>query len=525
MHHLCGTAWLFCVALVHAQDVQKHEKIDDGLNGALPVPVFVRMADQLLAGSGDHEAFCHRNAQRRRSELRVEVVKTLRAKAEKSWAAVADLVGQLTMDGGVSEVHRYWIINGFACSASRQACERLAAHDAVGFVYRQTLPSHYTGVVRASAQRPSRSRPRGRRDLQAALDMQEKEGPFSMEGVEVPWNLERIRADKAWVEEGVTGEGVVVALMDSGLQVTPALAKALWRNADEVLDGKDSDGNGFVDDLFGYDFASDSGECLGDGDPSHGSFCGGIIAGRPTAEQPMVTGVAPRARLMVIRGTGRLRAYEYALANGADILSMSFTWSGRQLGNYRGVYRLIHEHLDAAGVLSVGGAGNYALSIPPGRQIALPKDIPCVIAAAGILKSGERAPPSSRGPCQWAGVVYYDDYPPEAPLEKPDVTGVFGGYPVWGKDSSRRRWRKLFETASKDGALIVGPQGNSFSGPHAAGVAALMWSANRELLPSQVKALMEETCLDIGESGRDLDFGAGLLQADAAVRAAKANSK
>ncbi len=75
--------------------------------------------------------------------------------------------------------------------------------------------------------------------------------------------------------------------------------------------------------------------------------------------------------------------------------------------------------------------------------------------------------------------------------------------------------------AGKGFALVVGPRGNSFSGPHAAGVAALMLSANPHLCAWEVKTLMEQTCRDLGDKGRDTSFGAGLLQADHAVRAAK----
>ena len=67
----------------------------------------------------------------------------------------------------------------------------------------------------------------------------------------------------------------------------------------------------------------------------------------------------------------------------------------------------------------------------------------------------------------------------------------------------------------------VSPILASFSGPHAAGVAALMLSVNPELNAWQVKRLMEETCKDLGAPGRDPVFGAGLLQARDAVRAAK----
>jgi subtilisin family serine protease len=70
-------------------------------------------------------------------------------------------------------------------------------------------------------------------------------------------------------------------------------------------------------------------------------------------------------------------------------------------------------------------------------------------------------------------------------------------------------------------ALVVGPRGNSFSGPHAAGVAALMLSVNPDLCAWEVKELMEKTCRDLGLKGRDYTYGAGLLQANHAVRAAR----
>ena len=119
---------------------------------------------------------------------------------------------------------------------------------------------------------------------------------------------------------------------------------------------------------------------------------------------------------------------------------------------------------------------------------------------------------------------FYDDYPEDNPLPKPDVTGCFGGYPVWGRPAAARRMRGRWKLLSDEGGnigLIVGPAGNSFAGPHAAGVAALMLSVNPDLNAWQVKQLMEQTCSDIGKKGRDPTFGAGLLDALEAVRAAK----
>jgi hypothetical protein len=496
------------------------DKLDVGLDDLeRTYPVFVRMADQLIGGSGEYERFCEQHREARRRELRPQVIRTLRDKADQSWKQVAEIVGALEQAKDVHRLARFWIVNGFACEATGAACRRLAAHDAVSFVYlergpvrqhrRELAPAANAGHMRSVFE-------------QVAVDWKDdSDSPFVTEGLEIPWNLHRIGAPAAWAEEQATGRGVVVALLDTGLIVTPALTAALWKNPAEELNGKDDDGNGYVDDLFGYDFQTDSCCCLGDNlQIPHGSICGGIVAGRPINQKKLITGIAPRSRLMILRGMGFLKSYEYALLNGADVVSMSYMWVNVELGNYRGVYRTAHEHLAAAGIVAVGGAGNFA-RLPVGKQIALPKDIPCVIAAAGITEDGAKAPASSEGPCTWSDVKFYDDYPADKPLIKPDVTGLFTGYPMWvGPNPIDRRW----EVVSREGpqaALVIGPAGNSFSGPHAAGVAALMLSANPELCAWDVKRLMEDSCADLGPQGRDTTYGAGMLQAAAAVRAAR----
>lgn len=515
--------WILLIASIAVGTPAKGavaDKLDEGLLGGQSHAVFVRMADQLIGGGGDYDRFCRENARARRRELRARVVKTLHEKADRAWERVARLVGELQGSGGVRDVERFWIVNGFACEATGEACRRLAESDEVSFVYLQRGPLRQ--VKRPPKPGGGAPSPQLQNVFRRVLSewKDDSDEPFTTQGIEVPWNLQAIGADAAWLD-GATGRGVVVALMDSGLMVAPSLTRALWKNPAETLNGRDDDGDGLVDDLFGYDFQADSYYCIGDTpERPHGSMCGGIIAGRPLNRKRLVTGVAPRARLMVLRGMGHLKGYEYALAHGADVISMSFSWEKMELGNYRGVYRAALEHLSAAGVVAAGGAGNFA-QLPAMKQITLPKDIPCVIAAAGITRDGRKAPASSEGPCTWKGVKFYDDYPPDKPLAKPDVTALFTGYPVWGRPTDNPgRWT-VYSDEGNQMALVVGPGGNSFSGPHAAGVAALMLSANPDLPAWEVKALMEQTCKDLGPKGRDLTFGAGLLQARDAVLAAR----
>ena len=529
-------AVLICASLIGSMassiSAETKDKLDVGIAAAAgKTPVFVRMSDQLLGGAMGYAAFCEKNAKRDRRELRKEVLKTLQDKAKSSWAKVAETVKKLQSDGSISQLQQYWIVNGFACRADAAACKSLAKLAEVSFVYRQRMPQAAPLHKRRVRAVPPRIEQNWKNVYQQVIKdwKDDSKDPLVLDGCQIPWNVKRIKADQAWTKEGATGKGVVVALCDSGLMVTPSLVQALWRNPKEKLNGKDDDNNGFVDDLFGFDFNRNHWYALGDGPRiTHGSMCGGIVAGRSLNKKKLLTGIAPRARLMMLRGMGFLRQLEYAADHGADVVSMSYMWVGRQLGHYRGLYRLAHEHLTVAGVVSVGGAGNFGPGArrrrqPRGRQIALPKDIPCVIAASGILKNGKLAPASSEGPCFWNSVKFYNDFGKKKPLNKPDVTACFGGYPVWGRPMLARRiqsWRVVTQESQAIG-LVIGPQGNSFSGPHAAGVAALMFSANPALNAWELKTLMQKGCTDLGEKGHDTKFGAGLLNALKAVQLAK----
>ncbi len=123
---------------------------------------------------------------------------------------------------------------------------------------------------------------------------------------------------------------------------------------------------------------------------------------------------------------------------------------------------------------------------------------------------------SSRGPISIMDVI------------KPDVTAYSMEFAVWSRlgawPTGRRGMQHVYDAG--DGAgLVIGPRGNSFAGPHGAGVAALMLSANPALPAWRVKELMEATCKDLGPEGRDPKFGAGLLDAEKAVAAARAATK
>ena len=511
------------LAVAFAPHFLPGEKIDEAIPMTVDSfrPVFVRMEDQLFCKAGDHETFCKAKSDVPRSTNRKEVTALLRKKADDSWEKIKGLAVELKKAGSIRGSRRFWIVNGFSCAAKPEAIRRLAVHDAVSFVYLDRL---------ARPAKPPRAMLPVRMTAMKALLKLREEKPASVpkKNARIPWNLKAIKATEVWGKEDSFGQGVTVAVIDSGILPTPSLATALWKNSKETLNGEDDDDNGLIDDVFGYDFTSGTGYILELGSTmSHGSSCAGIIAGRTSAKSGWQTGIAPQAELMLIKGSFDLRALEYLLLNGADVVSMSFMIVGRELGHLRGLYRNAFEHLSAAGVLSVGGAGNYgpksSRAMPEGKQIGLPKDIPCVIAMAGVAKDRSPVPFSSHGPCYWDKVAFFSDYPKDKPLSKPDLTAFPTGYPMWTYPPNRltkaRGWKEI--SAEVGASLVVGPAGNSFSGPHGVGVVALVLSANPELNPWEVKELLEETATDLGDKGRDTHYGAGLIDALASVRAAK----
>lgn len=502
-------AILLLVIALGSQDA----RIDTGLADVTGhVPVFVRMEDQVFNKGGDFEAFCKANEDKKRSALRKEMLTSLKSKADASWEKTRSLVDKLEKEGAIKETVRFWIVNGFACDANSAAIKELATSEHVSFVYKQTGPN---GFKQNRKPTPPQSDAR-EKATKAMLDRQKPYGDFTTQGMEIPWNLKQVQADLAW-KEGLTGKGVVVAINDGGMYDNACFDSALWRNPKETWNGKDDDGNGYVDDVFGMDANTGNGYVFGIDGAFHGTMCAGIVAGRPIKDKPFISGVAPRAKLMVLNGMGHIKALEYAFENGADIVSMSFMWVNVELGNFRGVFRLAAEHMTAGGVLGLGGAGNFATSAPEGKQITLPKDIPCFIAVAGTQEDESRPVFSSKGPVTWSDVKFYNDNPDK----KPDVSAPASGFLVWARaDGLRPQWTVEWRADSGD-ALIKGPQGNSFAGPHVAGVAALVFEANPELNPWQVKRIIEQTSRDLGEKGFDYERGHGLVQALAAVRQAK----
>jgi len=148
------------------------------------------------------------------------------------------------------------------------------------------------------------------------------------------WGPAKIGANVVW-NDTFGSPSVVVCVLDSGVMYDHEdLADVMWINADEIPDNDvDDDDNGYVDDIFGWDFQDDDKDIkeYNNDNVYHGTSCAGVVAATHNNELG-TTGVAPGTRIMGCKiGFGYtylstvLNAVIYARQNGADLISMSFS--------------------------------------------------------------------------------------------------------------------------------------------------------------------------------------------------------
>ncbi|NQT34241.1 S8 family serine peptidase [bacterium] len=218
------------------------------------------------------------------------------------------------------------------------------------------------------------------------------------------WSLRKINASAAWdITRGDTS--VIIAIVDVGVDIDHGdLTSQVWVNRAEAdgETGVDDDGNGFIDDLCGWDFIDD------DNDPHprnyrdvHGTHVAGIAAAAVDNGYG-IAGVGWNCRLMAVR-TGYdiyiSRGYEgivYAAASGADIINLS--WGGKYPSN---IERLTVEYAIEQGALVVGAAGNRDREFDPGF-IHYPSAYESVLGVAGVSEGDLLFSLSNYG--EWIGI-------------------------------------------------------------------------------------------------------------------------
>ncbi|MHC4911609.1 MAG: S8 family serine peptidase, partial [Planctomycetota bacterium] len=272
-----------------------------------------------------------------------------------------------------------------------------------------------------------------------------------------------IDAPEAWgIHTG--GSEIIVAVVDTGVDYTHRdLDDNMWLNEAELTGvvGVDDDGNGYVDDIYGYDFLH------ADGDPrddhGHGTHISGTIAAEGNNALD-IAGVCWKARIMGLKflswqGSGEtadaVPASYYAVENGADVISNS--WGG---GLYLQSMQDAIDYAHSQGVIMVASAGNDNTDSPQ-----YPAYYEHMIAVAATNSNDEKAPFSNYG--DWVDIA--------APGV--DILSLRAG-----GTSAGRVYDRYTTIAS----------GTSMACPHISGACALLLSVNPTLTNEDVyEALME----------------------------------
>ncbi|TRU16854.1 MAG: hypothetical protein EWV80_23040, partial [Microcystis aeruginosa Ma_QC_B_20070730_S2] len=269
-----------------------------------------------------------------------------------------------------------------------------------------------------------------------------------------------IDAPEAWdIQTG--NPNLVIGVLDTGVDYNHQdLVGNIWTNPGEIAnDGIDNDGNGYVDDIRGWDFA------YNDNNPSdvhgHGTHVSGTIAGKGN-NGVGVTGVAWNAKIMPLKflddtGSGTLSnailAINYATAKGVKLTNNS--WGG---GPYT---QALYDAINAAGqagALFIAAAGNNSANADINPMYPAAYDLANIVSVASTTRTDS--------------LSWFSNY---------GLTSVDLGAP--GSD--------IYSTIPGNSYGIK--SGTSMASPHVTGAAALLWSQNPTWTAQQVKNALMNT--------------------------------
>lgn len=297
------------------------------------------------------------------------------------------------------------------------------------------------------------------------------------------WGLEAVQAPQTWGEYGYRGDGITVAVLDSGIDAAhPALAGS-YR-------GRDGDhaSSWFV--VTGENYPTP-----GDGH-GHGTHVTGSITGGAPGE---VIGVAPEAEYIGVKifndnggasEAGILAGMQWVLAPGGDP-AMAPDIANNSWGNSAGNVTTYWDAVAAwraAGIVPIFANGNAG---PLPQSAGSPADHPHSFAVGATDQNDAIASFSSRGPVFWDGVEHI----------KPQVSAP--GHQV----------RSAWPTALGEDYRTI--SGTSMATPHVSGVAALVLSANPGLAVHDIEDILEQTARVESHMGRvpNNSFGHGIVDA------------
>lgn len=301
-----------------------------------------------------------------------------------------------------------------------------------------------------------------------------------------------INIEEAWnaYSQAPSKRPVTVAIIDTGVDIShPELSQAIWVNEDEIPgDGIDNDQNGYIDDINGWNFFSDSSQVYVGDEDSHGTHGAGTIAA--ARGNGGIAGITDNqyVKIMVLKALGTqegmgstedvLAAIQYAQANGASICNLSFGSDHLDPS--------ITQAIQSSNMLFVVAAGNgdsrqigYDIDTNPIYPASL--DAPNIISVANLMFDGNLDESSNYGP------VSVDLAAPGSYILS-TITGNGYGY----------------------------MSGTSMSAPMVTGVAAMVYSACPQLDLAGVKQVLLDSARPM-ESLNGKVLTGGMLDAGAAM--------
>jgi len=302
------------------------------------------------------------------------------------------------------------------------------------------------------------------------------------------WGMQAISAPRAW-DSGVGSPDVVVADLDTGVDYAHEdLAANMWHNPGEIpANGIDDDDNGYVDDVYGINATTGSGDPMDE--EGHGTHTSGTMAG--VGDNGIgVVGVAWNTRIMALKFASQdaegfvsdaVKCIDYLLqqkaSGAADVRVVNASW------NLEDYSIALHEAIVAlgdAGVVFCAAAGNFSLDNDATPTIPANYDCVNIIAVAATDQNDELA--------------FFSDFGRRTvDLAAPgvDILSTLPGnqYASW--------------------------MGTSMATPHVAGAVALLAAQNRSGdTPARIKGRLMGTVVDLGlplASGGRMDVAEAVL--------------
>lgn len=293
---------------------------------------------------------------------------------------------------------------------------------------------------------------------------------------------EDINMSKAWdITKGSTGEKIIkIAVIDTGVDYThPDLKSQIDVNQAELngRPGVDDDGNGYVDDVYGYDFANKDGDPM-DGH-GHGTHCAGVIgAGHNSIG---IAGVMSNVRIVPIKfltdaGSGEtidaISSIDYAIKRGVNVMSNS--WGG---GDKEQSLLDAITAAETAGITFVAAAGNESTNNDKTPSYPANYEVSNVISVGSFTGTGVKSSFSNYG----VKTVHVT-----APGSTILSTYKNGGY--------------------------ANLSGTSMATPHVAGVVGLILSKEPNLTPAEIRERLINTSVKT-EKLKAASFSGGRVDA------------